>query len=305
MENLKTNKGKDKKIEDTIQKAVSYTVKKIISEKDKYKPLFEGIDYNTFNNTVKFTDEHEDNVDTSLKNNPSFTTQIVDGVNVWSLFKRKQSPYGYIEKLDGNPVLNALKGIDGWRFVSNSNRKLFIDRLERILDNFVSKYKVGLTVVVPSGGPINGLLASMVQKKAPEARIIDDVMRKLSVDEVWSDLSRLDSPFRKVFGKDKVQWRQTSLEMISAMEKMEKERDGYFTYHLTPRKYRNAITKTLEKNDSTCAKYVSLFNGQNILILDDNISRANTIKNACEIIKDFEPASITVLTMFSKKYPAD
>ena len=52
-----------------------------------YSPLFEGIDYNTFNNTVRFTDEHEDNVNTSLESNPTVDTKTINGINIWSLFK--------------------------------------------------------------------------------------------------------------------------------------------------------------------------------------------------------------------------
>jgi hypoxanthine-guanine phosphoribosyltransferase len=58
----------------------------------------------------------------------------------------------------------------------------------------------------------------------------------------------------------------------------------------------------LAKDETSCAQYMPMFNDKNILILDDSISRGATIKNACNIIKDFSPKTITVLTMFFKKY---
>jgi len=270
-----------------------------------YTALFEGIDYNTYNNTVRFTDEHEDNVNTNLEENPVVDTKTIKGVNVWSLFKRKKSPYFDIEQMDGNPLLYALKHIDGWHFVSKKNRESFMLRLNKVVEKFLLLYKSDITVVVPSGGCVNDLLVDIISQKDPKSVIIGDVMRKLSTDEVWKNLSKLNSPFRKKFGKNKNDWFQTKTEMMDAFNEMKKYRKGYFTYHLTPEKYRDEITETLSKNETTCAKYVSKFYHRNILIIDDNISRGHTIKNACEILKDFEPNSITVLTMFSKKYSSN
>ena len=48
-------------------------------------------------------------------------------------------------------------------------------------------------------------------------------------------------------------------------------------------------------------KYAKEIYQHNILLLDDSISRGQTIKNACDILNSFQPKSITVLTMFSKR----
>lgn len=285
-----------KKINEIVKRAV----KEVMEE--QYLPLCEGIDYNTYNNTVKFTNEHEDNVDTSIAANPSLDERIVGGVKVWSIFRRKHSPFNDIEKLDGNPLLYALKNIDGWRFVSSANREAFNKRIEAVVDKFLTLYQAGITVIIPSGSGVNEMLADMIKSKAPQSVVIGDVMRKLSCDEVWGELSQLGSPFRKQFARTPAQWRQTTLEMADALAKMRKLRGGYFTYHLTPKKYRDAITVTLAKDDTTCARYVPQLYNKNILIIDDSISRGATIKNACDIINDFSPSSITVLTLFSKKY---
>lgn len=290
----------EKYSEKKIKEVVKRVVKEVVA--NQYRPLCEGIDYNTYNNTVKFTDEHEDNVDTSIEANPSRDERIVNGVKVWSIFRRKRSPFNDVEKLDGNPLLYALKNIDGWRFVSKANRDAFNKRMEAVVDKFLSLYQAEITVIVPSGSEVNEMLAGMIKSKAPQSVVLGDVMRKLSCDEVWGELSQLGSPFRRQFAKTPAQWRQTTIEMTDALAKMRKLRNGYFTYHLTPNKYRDAITVTLAKDDTTCARYVPEFYNKNILIIDDSISRGATIKNACDIIKDFSPNSITVLTLFSKKY---
>mgnify|MGYP002520736648 CR=1 FL=1 len=289
---------------ETLDKKIDRVWEEVMDRQRKL-PLCEGINYNTFNNTVEFVDDGtEDNVDTSLANNPIKDTRIVNGIPVWSIFKRKSSPYGTIEKLDGNPLLYAMKNIGGWRFVSKANQQAFEARLEAVVDKFLSLYNAGITVVVPSGGSINQLLANIIKKKAPQSTIIGDVMRKLTTEEVWQELCQLDSPFRRMHGKTPNQWKQTTAEMLDAFKKMNMSRNGYFTYHLTPSRYRGAITTTLGKDETTCAQYVPQFVGKNILIIDDSISRGSTIRNACNIIQDFEPNSITVLTLFSKKYPA-
>ena len=75
--------------------------------------IFEGIDIDRVNRTVSFNDNHENNVDTSLTNNPTFKADIVNGVEVWSIFQRKRSING-----DGNPLIYAYKNEKGWKFNS-------------------------------------------------------------------------------------------------------------------------------------------------------------------------------------------
>ena len=49
------------------------------------------------------------------------------------------------------------------------------------------------------------------------------------------------------------------------------------------------------------AKDSKIINGQDILIIDDTISRGQSIKEACQImLESYAPKSITVLTLLSK-----
>ena len=92
-------------------------------------------------------------------------------------------------------------------------------------------------------------------------------------------------------------------DMKIAFEKMNKQRNGNFTYHLLPSndEYRKYITKTLSCDEYSRGRYANEIYDHNILLLDDSISEGASIKNACDILMSFQPKSITVLTMFSKK----
>lgn len=65
---------------------------------------------------------------------------------------------------------------------------------------------------------------------------------------------------------------------------------------------RDALDKTFKISNDVCADDANLINSQDVLIIDDTISRGQTIREICNIINDtFVPKSITVLTLFSKK----
>ena len=83
---------------------------------------------------------------------------------------------------------------------------------------------------------------------------------------------------------------------------MDDKKDGKFTRHLIKdSKMRNVLDKTLKLSNDKYAKYANKINGQDVLLIDDTISRGQTIKEACDIIQDsYAPKSITVLTLLSK-----
>ena len=78
---------------------MSKRLKEIIRE-SILNVLNEGIDFDPETKTVSYNPSHEDNVDTSVENNPTCDGEIVPSVQVWSIFKRKRGLRG-----DGNPLL--------------------------------------------------------------------------------------------------------------------------------------------------------------------------------------------------------
>jgi hypothetical protein len=259
--------------------------------------LFEGIDIDFDNRTVSYNPSHEDYVSTSVNNNPSQNSGFAD-IPVWSVFKRKKVENGI--KVDGNPLLYAFKNENGWKFKAEKDRSAIVNQIVLIVDKFNSTVQYGPTVVVPSGGPLNMFLAEIIKKRNPNTKIINDLVVKMTANEVYEAVISNDFGFREVYN--------TKEKFLSALDKleksivqMEKQRNGDFTYHfIGDPVMREAIGQTL-KLSYDFGMYSNDVNGKDILIIDDSISQGNSIKNACEVLKDsFVPNSITVLTLFSK-----
>lgn len=57
---------------------------------------------------------------------------------------------------------------------------------------------------------------------------------------------------------------------------------------------------TFKLSISRYAEYANLINDKNVLLIDDTISRGQTIKETCSIIKySYKPKSVSVLTLIS------
>lgn len=83
---------------------------------------------------------------------------------------------------------------------------------------------------------------------------------------------------------------------------MDEKRNGTFSRHfIKDGKMRDALLNTLKVSPDRYAKDSKIINGQDILIIDDTISRGQSIKEACRIMQEsYAPKSITVLTLLSK-----
>jgi hypothetical protein len=111
--------------------------------------LIEGVDIDLKNKIVSFSPTHEKNVDTSTILNPTET--VVNGIPIISIFKRKRSEEF---AADGNPLIYALKGIDGWKF-RNPQQDIIglLRQFIRISEKIKSEYDTIITV--PSSNPLN------------------------------------------------------------------------------------------------------------------------------------------------------
>ena len=181
----------------------------LISEKD----LFEGIKYDVYTRTVEYS-PIENNVNTSIQDNPTVDiTEIYPNVQVWSIFQRKNTPglIGYDNK-DGNPLLYAFKGEDGWKFKTQKDKNKFIYLFEQIVKKFLATHNSDITVVIPSGSPVNNLTClavlisevrtppvadrqTSVRSVVPRARLCG-VRRRHSSDQdiLWRDGSCSECP---------------------------------------------------------------------------------------------------------------
>ena len=83
---------------------------------------------------------------------------------------------------------------------------------------------------------------------------------------------------------------------------MNEKRNGSFSrLFVKDPDMRNVLDVTLKISEDRYAEFANKINGQHILLVDDTISRGQTITNACNIMMDsYAPKSITVLTLLSK-----
>ena len=135
-----------------------------------------------------------------------------------------------------------------------------------------------------------------------DAEIVNGVIRKLTTEEVdrivlYDDNCRFRQVYRDNFNEAFQQLRDY-------LEIMNQERGGYFSRHfILNKEMRNVLDMTFRRSKDHFAKYANKINGQNILIIDDTISRGQSIKEACQIMMEsYAPKSITVLTLLSKLY---
>ena len=136
---------------------------------------------------------------------------------------------------------------------------------------------------------------------AKNAVFVNDVLTKITTEEIMEIASTPNSPFMEYYKND---IEGALMQLKTYLDKMDNERGGYFTRHfVTDNKMRNILTYTLKLSDDAVARYAKQIDGKDILLIDDSISRGQTIKEACKILSEnYSPKSITVLTLFSKLY---
>ena len=268
-----------------INEAVAQAIDSMINE---------GIDFDLNTKTVSYNPSHEENVETSIERNPTKDESIVPNVEVWSIFKRKRGLRG-----DGNPLIYALKGEDGWTFRSESDRIAIEQQFDKIATKFASIHPIGVTILIPSGNELNAHIADVVMSKSKNAELIEGIICELTTEEVDDIVLDFNSKFREYY---KENFNAAYFQLGDYLDQMDKERDGYFSRHLIKnKKMRDALDSTLKLSDDRFAEFANKINGQDILIIDDTISRGQTIKEVCQIISDsYAPKSITVLMLLSK-----
>lgn len=259
-----------------------------IVEKEIDTTFNEGIDFDT--ETVAYNSSHENYVDISVENNPTIDGEIVPGVQVWSIFKRKKVE----TREDGNPLVCALKG-EGWTFRSEEEREAIEKQLDLIASKFVSMYQEGITVLIPSGNELNKHIADIVLSKSENGELIEGVICKLTTEEVNDIVLDFNSKFREHY-KDNFNSAYYRLDRF--LDQMDKQLKGTFSRHLIKDpEMRDVLDFTLKVSEDIYAEFANKINGQNILIIDDTIGSGQSIKKACRIMMEsYAPKSITVLT---------
>lgn len=245
----------------------------------QFSRLIEGVDIDVINKIVKFNDNHEENVDTSIFINP--TEYKLKDTDIISIFKRKENT----DKTDGNPLIHALKGNYGWKIDDKSIIELFkqfIKISKKIKDNYDT------IICVQSSSTLNTKFLYRLNRVIKSKNQITDIFNKISASEIlekYVDTPNMSEKDAKV--------------IINSLRKMI-EKDNYFTYKEIPTNLRKYICNSCTIYGNDILKYAGAINDKNILILDDTISSGETISDNVKAIRDtFNPASITVVTLFS------
>ena len=127
---------------------------------------------------VTFDDTHQRRVDTSLEKNP--TAEKVGSVTVHHIFRRNND--GDLDR-DGNPLVKAMKGMDGYKVVP-MYRAMFLSRAREVLETFAGDLEVDLVMPMPSSYGFAREVAVLVSNVAGKDLLESDFIRKRTVAEM-------------------------------------------------------------------------------------------------------------------------
>ena len=276
-------------------------MKQVLRYKDfiESKILNEGIDFNKKTLEVSYNPSHEDNVDTSIENNPTYDINIIPNMVVWSIFKRKAGLRG-----DGNPLIYALKNENGWHFKTPMDKLKIEYQIDQIAIKFSKMFPNGVTIIVPSSNPLNDWIAKIITSKSKNAEIITGGICKITTEEAYDmAINEIDSKFRQLYNTPE-RFNNAYIQFCKYLDIMDKNYDYTFTRHvIKDNNMRNVLDKTFKLSKSYYAAEANKINGKNLLIIDDTISRGQSLNEIYNILKkSYSPKTITAITLLSKLY---
>lgn len=260
--------------------------------------IFEGIDVDVKDKIVAFNPNHQEYVDTNDPWNPTPIYNNVEGYKVISIFKRKDTE----NKIDGNPLIYALKNMKGWKF-KNPSYDIFA-----LLRRFVAvtkelKENFDVIITTPSSNRLNTeilykisrLIKHEVSYKKFFCKYDADVVYETMIDFNWID---------REYPTDAKNIHENVYNAICRMMRSKEDggNDGTFSYKYINKAYRKYIIKSMYINDyfTNEEEYANTINGKKILVIDDTVTSGKTISDSAEAILDtYAPESITFLTLFS------
>lgn len=266
-------------------------IKEIIKEEIQ-KYFSEGIDIPK-RRTVSVTNSHQNFVDTNDHNHPYLFTDKQRGYNTISIFQRKST----LDKIDSNPLLNALKQRKGWKF-NNAKQDLM-----KLLRNFVAASnllpKYDTIIMTPSNNQLNNIIFGYLIRLIKHSYHIDDFFEKMTASDVYNcmiDDEYIEEHYPLI--ADKVRD-----DIDDAFSQMDKENNGIFSYkYLQRAEYREIIIQSMKINEYPHCElnYADIINDKDVLVFDDTITTGKTISDSGKAIKEmFNPKSITYITLFS------
>lgn len=129
-------------------------------------------------NFVAFDDTHQRRVNTSLDANP--TVQMLDDIRVHHIFQRNND--GDLNR-DGNPLVKAMKGMDGFRIMP-IYRTQFMTRARLIVEGFAGDLEVDAVLPMPSSYGFSREVAELLSDVTGKELIEPSFLRKRTIGEM-------------------------------------------------------------------------------------------------------------------------
>lgn len=191
---------------------------------------------------------------------------------------------------------------------------MIIKQIRLICKKYATTHYHDCTILIPSKGIINKNLAELVKKYSQNhCEIKSNVLEKLTTNDIFNIAQTPGSSFYNRFRnknisleKDDERYQNALDDLCDILDYMDDlagyENSEYRTHLNKNDVYKNAI-KELFKVNPNFKNERDLFNDKDVLVIDDTISRGTSIINAVNIIREyFNPKTIAVLTLFSRKY---
>ena len=270
---------------------------------------------------LRFNPRHNNVLNTDLNGEPTKSvihSVVLDkDIDVYSIFKRMQikNPDNPNAKRtgDSNPVIYSLKGEHGWKFENDGSEEQFWRVFEHILRRWLREHRneFNTAVMVPTSSRINARIMDMIRKLSDEVGItsfITNGLVKLNTTEIENMVLDKESYFYR-FWDNKGKYDVALEKLMDCLEEMDIASNGIgtFKYHfISDMALRKTVLDTIKWDDEFKDRYADELNSANVLIIDDSIINGFSAESTIKAISNlYTPASVSVLTMFSRLYDAD
>lgn len=291
---------------DRINEIITESINNVLNDGIVFDPITRTVAYNpgissfgfsSWQSSSELNADHlakrlgadEDHVDNAMENNPTIDHEIGEGINVWSVFKRKSG-----NALDTDPLVYSLTNKEGWHFRRQEDHDAIEKQFNLVACKFAGMYPMEVTIIIPGVNELNYRIVEVVMSKSANAQLIQGVICKMTTEEVNDIVLEMGSKFREYY---KGRFNDAYYQLCTYLEEMDEKRNDTFSRQFViDQDMRNVLDMTLKVSEDRYAEFANKINGQHVLIIDDTISRGQSIKNACEIMSDsYAPKSITVL----------
>ncbi len=233
-----------------------------------------GIDLNK--KQVIYNSNHQKRVDTSIHVKSNWKRK--NTVLTAALLKRRRTK----DNLDGNPLIYALKNINGYT-IDKKNLSPIIKSALKNLNTALNQKEYDLIVCIPSSGFIVKKLGQSVKKRIPQTKISNYVLQKCTNKDIIQSINLSLITNKKHLHEVKEVLKK--LQIAPGNKFVLKEIKGNIRAYFNPIKINNPYL--IKKS-------------QTILLLDDALSSGTTLFYAQKLIKDINPnANIEAICFLS------